>query len=434
MSTVDRPPSVETVIEQANVLLSLKRYADAEQMLGELLARFPDDPRVHVLFGYTLYLRDRPQEALRQAETAIGLDPNLSGGYYVRAMALLELDQIEQAIRAIKEALRLDPQNASYHGALAHIYGQKKDWKRSLAAAEEGLRLDPENTFCANMRGIALTKLGRHAEAGETIKKALARNPESALTQATQGWALLHRGDHRQALVHFREALRLDPMSDWARAGIVEALKARYLLYRWLLRYFLWVSRLTRTEQGEMLWIVSGVWRALRIIARQVPMLYLILVPVGLLWFAFAVLTWTARPLFALTLRFDPVGRLALPEEEIKASNWAIVCLITAAVSLIAGIVLLILYGNVGFLVLAVVALSMLVPVSGVFRADPGWGRRILAAYSVLLALCGLGAAISAAIGGWGMAATVVLGIIYLVGWFVYAQIANLLIILTGKS
>ena len=90
---------------------------------------------------------------------------------------------------------------------------------------------------------MALVQLGRKDEAQQTLGSALANDPENALTHANQGWALLHRGDHAKALEHFREALRIDPELDWARAGIVEALKARHLIYRVMLRFFLWMGR-----------------------------------------------------------------------------------------------------------------------------------------------------------------------------------------------
>ncbi|MDB5311521.1 MAG: tetratricopeptide repeat protein [Gemmataceae bacterium] len=46
------------------------------------------------------------------------------------------------------------------------------------------------------------------------------------------GWALLHARQPAEALTHFREALRLDPTNEWARDGLIEALKARYWVYR----------------------------------------------------------------------------------------------------------------------------------------------------------------------------------------------------------
>jgi tetratricopeptide (TPR) repeat protein len=330
---------------------------------------------------------------------------------------------------AIQEAIRLNPESARYHAVISHIYAKNKSWQKALQAAQEGLRLDPQDVQCTNLRGLALVNLGRKDEAKQTIAAALARDPENALTHANQGWARLHAGDHQQALVHFREALRLDPLLDWARSGIVEALKARNPIYRFMLRYLLWMSRLTEAEQWETVAIVSGAWRALRVIARQVPILYIIVFPLSLLYSAFAVLTWTARPFFALTLRFNRLGRLALPKEEIAASNWIAACLLTAGFGLILGMV----FWNPAFLVLSIVALAMILPVSAVFRCWPGIGRVILATYGVLLTLAGLLAFALALIGSWAFALAGIPGILFIVGWIFYSAIANLTILLTRK-
>ena len=430
-----------TQLAHVYVLLDTKRYQDAETRLRELLAHTPNSARTHALLAYTLYLQDRDTDALHEAEVAIGQEPDNAFHHYIRALALLALARLNSAMKAIQEALRLEPDNARHHAVVSRIYARKKIWKKALAAAEEGLRFDPQNVQCTNLRGMALVNLGRRDEAHQAIATALARDPENALTHANQGWALLHNGDHRQALEHFGEALRLNPMLDWARQGIVEALKARNPVYRLMLRYFLWMSRLSRQEQWETMAIVGGVWRALRIVARAVPVLYVIVLPIALLWFLFAVLTWTARPLFALFLRFDRLGRLALPKEEIVASNWVGACLLISG----GGTALAALLGlgtflwqlpllSPAFLTLALATLAMIVPIAGVFRCNPGWGRVVLIVYSALMGLIGFAAFVCALFWPWGMALTVVLAGAFGTAWVLYSWIASLIIVLAQKS
>jgi len=104
--------------------------------------------------------------------------------------------------------------------------------------------LDPEHAGCLNLRAMAEVKLGRKAQAAATIEAALARDPENAGTHANRGWTYLEESDPGRALEHFREALRLDPENEWAREGMVEALKARHGVYRLVLRCFLWMQKL----------------------------------------------------------------------------------------------------------------------------------------------------------------------------------------------
>ena len=175
------------------------------------------------------------------------------------------------------------------------------------------MSIDPQHAGCVNLRAIALVRLGRKAEAAQTIDAALSRDPHNAVTHANQGWALLHQGQHRQALEHFRQgAMRINPELDWARAGMVEALKARHLIYRLMLRYFLWMSRLNRRAQWGL---VVGAYLAYQVLiwaGRAEPRLRPIVWPLAIGYVAFVYLTWIAMPLFDLLLRLNRFGRHAV--------------------------------------------------------------------------------------------------------------------------
>ncbi len=432
---------METALQKAHLLLQTQRDKDAEKALREMLAANPTNASAHSLLAYALYRQDRNEQALMEANTAIGLAPGDAGTYYVKALILLSMSLPSQAQAAISEALRLDPESASYYGVLGMTYLQQKAWKKAIAAAADGLRFDPEHVNCLNVKARAQTMLGRADEAGDLFTEALALDPENANTHANRGWAALQRSDYEGAMTHFREALRLDPMSDWARAGILEALKARRVLYRPLLRYFLWMSRLTTGEQWGVVVALSGVRRALRVIAKQVPLLYIIVIPFSLLYSLFAFLTWTGRPLFALVLRLDRFGRLALPKEEVVASNWIGACLLTSLGSLVLAVlsgVATVVWSfplfSQAFLILALAAFLMMMPISGIFRISSRHPRMkprrtALIIYSVGLALLAFAAFVAALIHPvWGTGVALVLGAIFLTGWMLNSWIANLLI------
>ncbi len=413
-------------LTQAQLLLQTKRYQDAESVLRRSLAAAPNDAHAHALLALTLYYQDCNKEALREARTAIGLAPDDPFGHYIHALILLDRDRADDALRAIQESLRLDPNVSRYHALVSRIYVRKQDWQRALNAAEAGLRLDAEDVICLNLQAMALVRLGRKVEAEAPLAAALARNPENALTHANHGWALLHADKVKEAFAAFRDALRLDPTSSWARAGIVEALKARNPIYRLLLRYFLWISRFTDEEQWGVIGLLHGIRMALRAAARAFPPLWLVVFPVLLLFRLFAFLTWVADPLFALLLRFDRFGRLALSDEDRVASTWLAVCLLSAEF----GVLLALLARNWGFLALTVGALALLAPVAGVFHARKGAGRTVLSIYTAGLALLVLLASVAAVIGcpvALGFAA--LLAAVFGVGWVVYSWVANLVII-----
>jgi hypothetical protein len=111
--------------------------------------------------------------------------------------------------------------------------------------------------------------------------------------------------------------------------------------------------------------------------------------PLRILYVAFALLTWTADPLFNLLLRFNRFGRLVLTEEQTLSSNWIGSCLFLALLAL-AGCFL------TDFappcLMSAFVFGLLVLPLAGTFKCAAGWPRRAMAIYTGAMAAVGLGA------------------------------------------
>jgi hypothetical protein len=214
-------------------------------------------------------------------------------------------------------------------------------------------------------------KLGRGGEAGEAIDTALARDPENAATHANKGWALLHEGKADEALPYFKESLRLKPNLDWARQGIVEAMKARNPVYGMMLRYFLWMSTLSSRARWGVL--VGGYF-----FSRITGLLAL--------WLLFVLFTWIAEPFFNLLLRLNRFGRQALSREQIVESNWIGTVMLLSVLSVVGYVV----SKQDAALVSAIVFGLLTVPLAGVFHAPIGWPRMVMSAYTGLTALLGL--------------------------------------------
>lgn len=378
-------------LERALLLFQQSRHELAEAELRQALAHEPQDAYGHALLALCLAAREKFDNATAEARQAIHLGPDFPFAHYAHARVLYDRNHYPEARAAIEEAIRLDSTDADYFSLLAAIHFDEKRWPDALAAAEQGLQFDSEHVGCTNLRAMAMVKLGRRAEAGATIDAALARNPDNSLTHANQGWTLLEKGDPRKALEHFREALRLDPENEWARRGIIEALKARNFTYAVMLKYFFWMSKLSSRAQWGI--ILGGYFgnRLLGTMANSNPDLAPWVLPLRILYNSFAVLTWTAYPIFNLLLRLNRFGRLALTPEQTVESNWVGASFLLALISL--GGCILMGFGSPWVMSLAVFGL-LLMPLSGLFRCSAGWPRRTMLAVVVGLVLVGLAAII----------------------------------------
>ncbi|MEX2118149.1 MAG: tetratricopeptide repeat protein [Pirellulales bacterium] len=378
-------------LTRAQLLIARSRYEQAAAELRRQLADEPDNPLVHALLALCLVEQKKYDDATAEARQAIHLAPDVPFTHYALAEVLYSRNRMQQALQAITEAIALDNEDADYFGLLAAIHFDQSRWADALAAAEQGLSCDPDHSGCANLRAMAQVKLGRKDQAGATIDAALARDPEDALTHANQGWLLLEKREPLKAAEHFREALRLDPEAEWAREGIIEAIKARNPIYRLMLRYFLWMARLPPRTQWLVIIGVFIVARVARSIARNNPDLAPYVIPLLVLYVVFAFMTWLAQPLFDVLLLFNRFGRHALPPERFTASIWIAGCLLcTLAGAAMAWATL-----NPGGLVVALVCAMLAIPLSAVWRCEPGWPRKSMAVYTIVLAGVGLFAALS---------------------------------------
>ncbi|MCW3060850.1 MAG: Tetratricopeptide 2 repeat protein [Capsulimonas sp.] len=317
-------------LRRAQLFLQQSRNENALAEIGEALATDPRDPFAHAFRALALAALARDPEALDAARQAVHCGPDLPYPHYVLACILEEQGKLADAERAIGEALRLSSADPDLYARLGQIHIRRKRWASALDASESGLRVDADHTACAQIRAVALYHLGRKLEAEDALKAVLAHDPENSASHAQQGWICLERKDQKQALTHFREALRLNPESATARQGMVEALRARYRLYRIVLSYFLWIDRFGVPVR---LGILLGAWLAAcgaLAVAHSTPHSRPLLLPAIILYILFVVLTWTAQPLFDLLLRLDPAGRIALTRNQVAASSWVGLCLLCA--------------------------------------------------------------------------------------------------------
>jgi Flp pilus assembly protein TadD len=375
------------LLSRAELLINQERYDLAVDTLRQALVDAPDDADVHRLLAFCLAEQERFDEATSHAEKAVHLAPDDPQTHYVHSSVLCDRRRWSEARGAIEEALALAPGEPELYAMLARIAYAQERWRDALEAAEQGLAIDGENAGCINLRAMAQVKLGDKAGASATIDQALARRPDDPIAHANQGWVLLEQGNPKKSVEHFREALRLNPEFEWARQGILEALKAHNPIYRLMLAWFLWMARLP----GGVRWgiILGGYfgYQFLHSVARKSPDFAPFIWPILIAYVVFAVMTWLVVPLSNLLLRLHPWGRHALSQDAIRGANLVglslILPLIAVALDYARGASL----GTWWYPYLALLAL----PASAVYSCERGWPRNVAATVTAALALLGYG-------------------------------------------
>lgn len=376
----------EQIIQRATLLIEHRRFADAERELRLILASEPNHSYALALIGLTRTELGNHDEGLDYLKQALGQQPDNPYFLYLTGLVYLRKDNKKEAQKFLLSAISFDPHNADYFGVLALVKLEETQWEEALTYANRGLQADPENLVCLNARSTALLKLDRKEESYETIKEALHNDPHNSYTHSNLGWGLLERGEHVKALESFREALKLDPANAHAKAGLVEALKARYWFYRVFLKYVFWMTN----KNAKYQWvIVIGLWvlvRALNSLADSNPAVAPYVNPIIYLYAIFAISTWILDPLSNLFLRLNVYGRYALTPDQTLASTFTGIGFVIALVGLggliftsIETFLFMIFYG-IGFMILC----------SSMFKPTVKSKRAIAMAMAIGLSVVGL--------------------------------------------
>lgn len=399
---------------KVEILIEQKRYQEAGKLLRELLAQDPNNIDYLMYFAEVNLQQQQYDLALQVIDNAIGLSPATPDLYALKGRIALRQEQYEEAENLVMEAIRLDPYYAEYFALLAFIKLNRKQYQAALDEANKALAIDAQHVFALNTRSTALVKLNQSSQAFETIEGALREDPNNAYTHANYGWGLLEKGDHARAKEHFKQALLHYPNMEYAQMGLLQAIKASNLVYRWFLHYAFLMSKLSGKFQWGILIAFYLGFRILSYTAQHNENLQPYLDPLIFVLAIVAFSTWIITPVSNLFLRFNRYGQLLLSSKEKLSSNF-----VAASFGIfLIGLACYFLLSDTRYLALAAYGFAMMLPL-GVMLA-PARKKNALVYYTLALAVLGMWAIVRTFSGGALFHGTTTLFILAFVGfqWF----------------
>jgi len=309
-------------------------------------------------------------------------------------LTYLECARLKEAEEALRQALRLNPRNPTYLEWLSWVQFRRGDRAGALATVEQGLAINPQHVGCLNHRGQYKRVRGKWKDAEETLRTALTLNPESYLTHAQLAWALFTKAINRaradgqasswpwrpemaEAREHCQEALRLNPCSDFAKTTMTEILMAPWRIIFFAIGFVPGLAAF-----GALLILVMSSFHADRdLTPERLDMVKgVLLVNLGLVRVSFS-----NGPLYLLLLR-SRVGQDVLSPSRRRAANGTMLCLAAAAFAAAAAA------ATPPPVACAALFLSLVLvqPLTDACQATPGWPKKIMISYCVLLIGTGL--------------------------------------------
>ena len=203
----------EFKLAQAANLQQTGQLPQAEQLLEEVLAEFPQQPEALHLLGILAQQTNRGDKALELLTRSVALVP--ANPVFHQNLGNLQayMGDLPAAARSYQRALELDPQNVQCWIQLGDLLDKKAEYIAAEHCYVTALKLNPDD----DAHWIRLARCLRHQdrldEAISVYLDRLRQNPTHVRLLIDAGTALVKRGNPTQAMKAFQEALRLEPAS-----------------------------------------------------------------------------------------------------------------------------------------------------------------------------------------------------------------------------
>jgi adenylate cyclase len=154
------------------------------------------------------------QQALRDAETAVALDPNASEVLGYAGCALSDIGEFARGREWLERAIEMDPSNAQAHVALGAAQVQTRELDAGIKTMQHGIRLSPRDArlpFWGMVLAVGLARADRLQEALAEASTSCRRDGGLYGARVTAAFILLRLGREPEARAALTEARRIRP-------------------------------------------------------------------------------------------------------------------------------------------------------------------------------------------------------------------------------
>jgi tetratricopeptide (TPR) repeat protein len=214
------PGSPSLLLDYVRTALALGDLDHAKTLATEFIQKYPGDreklAQAHQVLGRTLLKLNRNQEARKELEAAVALDPTFPNGYDL-AVACLDLDDEKCAVQLFDEMKKSFGDTPEIHMAFGRAYADSDFQPRAVTEFRRGIEENPRLPGAHYLLAAVLLATGgdeSHVEDAEAeLKKELVISPRDSMTYTALGKIALTRNNYPEAETYLKKAILLGPQS-----------------------------------------------------------------------------------------------------------------------------------------------------------------------------------------------------------------------------
>ena len=207
--TSERKPQL--FFEQGNLFYASNVYEAAISSYDQAMKHEPDLPEAWFMRGIALDDLQRCEEAITSYDQALKYKPDDHYAWIFRGIALDDLQRYEEAITSYDQALKYKPDYYSTWYFRGNALRNLQRYEEAITSYDQALKCKPDDHYAWNGRGYALDDLQRYEEAITSYDQALKYKPDDHYAWYFRGSALRNLQRYEEAITSYDQALKYKP-------------------------------------------------------------------------------------------------------------------------------------------------------------------------------------------------------------------------------
>ncbi len=209
------PNYYDTLLHLGFLLYREKQYDEAITYLGEGKRVQPKRSEPYLLLGLTYLQQQQYDAAVTVFQEGIQHNPANADLHFNLGTTYDKLDQFDKVVQEMERTLSLEPEHADALNYLGYSYADRGvKVEQALKLTQRAVELKPNNGYYIDSLGWALFKVGRSAEALETIDRALSLVFDDAVIFEHLGEIYLQREEREKAQKAWARSIELDASNE----------------------------------------------------------------------------------------------------------------------------------------------------------------------------------------------------------------------------
>ncbi|OGT45059.1 MAG: hypothetical protein A3E83_08840 [Gammaproteobacteria bacterium RIFCSPHIGHO2_12_FULL_41_20] len=206
-----QPQDPILMLHLANVIKAQGLFAQAEQVLQNLIQAHPSYAAAYNNLGTLYFTQEKFSEAVSSYYNAIELQPDYAEVYYNLGLALTKLNQVDDAIIAYEKLIDLMPDHDAAHFQLGCLFMHTNQFSNAIQHFLLVTASCPQLFEAETNLATCYLKQGALNQAKNHYLRALDMTPEDIQILFNLGVINMQQGHTDSAIRHYQQAVKINP-------------------------------------------------------------------------------------------------------------------------------------------------------------------------------------------------------------------------------